>query len=77
MEARSSRNTMGAWLENSSGVWRAPIPDDLKATMEVLDEECEVGCDEAVKGTKARKAPQRKVAPVLGELVYCPASHTR
>jgi hypothetical protein len=32
---------MGAWLENSSGVWRAPIPDDLKATMEVLDEECE------------------------------------
>jgi hypothetical protein len=41
MEARSSRNTMGVWLENSSGVWRAPIPDDLKATMEVLDEECE------------------------------------
>lgn len=36
MEARSSRNTMGAWLENSNGVWRAPIPDDLKVTMEVL-----------------------------------------
>jgi hypothetical protein len=25
-----------------------------------------VGCDEAVKGTKARKAPQRKVAPMPG-----------